>query len=82
MDADGQGSVSFLIQGSSKLIHLTAGRVNGLWNFVGLVPPTFFLELIPHARRRPHFKPNDRLHGYLGLPFGDHDSLNKVEQMA
>ena len=32
MDADGQGSVSFLIQGSSKLIHLTAGRVNGLWN--------------------------------------------------
>jgi hypothetical protein len=47
MDADGQGSVSFLIQGSSKLIHLTAGRVNGLWNFVGLVPPTFFLELIP-----------------------------------
>jgi hypothetical protein len=32
MDADGQGSVSFLIQGSSKSIHLTAGRVNGLWN--------------------------------------------------
>jgi hypothetical protein len=72
MDADGQGGVLFLIQGSIKLIHFMAGQVNELWNVVGAAPPTFFLEPTPRkAITALQAPPIDRLHGRLGLPFGD-----------
>jgi hypothetical protein len=40
-------SVSFLLQGSGKLIQLTMGRANELWNVVPLAPLTFVLKPIP-----------------------------------
>ena len=43
----GKEASHFCYGGVANLIQLTTGRANELWNVVGLVLPTFFLELIP-----------------------------------
>ena len=54
-----------------KMIQLTTGRTNELWNVVGLVALASCSEVTAtpadnHISRTVHY----RLHGRLGLPFG------------